>query len=252
MPNMPPFTRDTRRARPAWLDARFLIGIVLVAASVAGVWGVIHAARQTAPALAVEHPVVPGQSITAADVVEIDVQLGAAADGYLTPADLEDGLVATAAIAAGDLVPVAAVAEADAVDVTTVVVRSTLDVPANVDVGTTVELWASPAEEPGQHGEPRVIVTSATVANLVTDDGVMRQEGAVVELVVSRDVVGEVLRHVSGGSALSVVPASLAREANAADPSDDENAETDNEHAGDGTDAGDGDEAAGDAPESDQ
>lgn len=243
MPNMPPFTRDARRARPAWLDARFLIGIVLVAASVAGVWGVVHAARQTAPALAVEHAVVPGQSITAADVVEIDVQLGVAADGYLAPDDLDDGLVATAAIAAGDLVPAAAVAEADAVDVTTVVVRSTLDVPANVAAGSAVELWASPAEEQGQHGEPRVIVTRAIVANLVTDDGVMRQEGAMVELVVSREVVGEVLRHVSGGSALSVVPASLAREADAADPTEDESAETEDEHAGADTETGDADEA---------
>ena len=249
---MPPFTRDARRARPAWLDARFLIGLVLVVASVAGVWGVVNAARQTAPALAVERPVVPGQSITAADVVQIDVQLGAAADGYLSPADLDDGLVATAAIAAGDLIPAAAVAEADATDVTAVVVRSTLDVPANIDVGSTVELWASPAEEPGEHGEPRVIVTRATVANLVTDDGVMRQEGAVVELVVSRDVVGEVLRHVSGGSALSVVPASLAREPDAADPPDAENGEIDNEHAGDDTGTDEVDESVDDASKDDE
>src|SRR5690606_12319187 len=60
-------TRASNKLRPLWFDARFLIGIVLVVASAAGVWWVVHAARTTQPVLAAAHAIVPGQAVTAAD-----------------------------------------------------------------------------------------------------------------------------------------------------------------------------------------
>ncbi|WP_221585373.1 SAF domain-containing protein [Microbacterium sp. G2-8] len=187
-------------------DARFVVGIVLVIGSIAGVWGVVNAARQTAPVLAAAGTIVPGQTVTASDVEEVDAQLGDAAGAYLAPSDLDDGLVVTRTVAAGELLPTAAVGSHDDAGVTTVVVQSALEVPASVEAGATVELWAAPLVEPGTHGEPAVVVESAVVADVLADDGVVSQAGARLELVVARDDVAHVLEHVSGGSALSAVP----------------------------------------------
>lgn len=217
MPCMPLFTRDGRRASRARLDARFLIGLAIVVASIAGVWGVVHAARETAPVLAASSAIVPGQTITAADVVEIGAQLASATDDYIAPADLEEGLIATRPIGEGELVPAGAVGATGDLDVTTVVVRSALDVPADVAAGAAVELWAAPVVAPGEHGEPQVIVPRAIVANIGSDDGVVNQEGAVLELVVPREAVGSVLQHTSDGSALSAVPVIVPRETNGAE-----------------------------------
>ncbi|WP_197517567.1 SAF domain-containing protein [Microbacterium karelineae] len=249
---MSPSPRPTRRARSSLLDARFLIGIALVACSVAGVWGVVHAARETAPVLVAARAIVPGQTITAADVVEIEAQLGDAAAGYIVPADLEAGLVSTRAVAEGELVPAAAVGDPDDADVTTVVVRSALDVPGDIVPGDTVELWAAPVVSPGEHGDPLVIVPDAIVGQVRADDGVVASAGAVLELVVARDAVAGVLAHVAGGSAISAVPVLIpdaaggpagtgeAREDGAAEEGIADDAAAD----GDGGDGGGADSAA--------
>jgi hypothetical protein len=192
---------------------RFLLGLLLVVASAIGDWVVVHAARTTQPVLAAAHPIVPGQVVTAADLVEIEARLGDAGEGYLEPASLVDGMVATRVIAAGELVPSSAMGSAADVDLTTLVVRSALDVPAGIVAGSAVELWATPLTGPGQYGEPVVIVTHAVIAEVRADDSMVSRSGADLEVVVSRDEVAVVLEHVAGGSAMSAVPASVPRAA---------------------------------------
>lgn len=204
-------TRAARRARPVWLDVRFLIGIVLVVASAIGVWAVVHAARTTQPVLAAAHAIVPGQAVTAADLVELDARLGEAGERYLEPAALVEGMVAMRGVAEGELVPASAIGTADDVDLTTLVVRSALDVPAGIVAGSAVELWATPLTGPGQYGEPVVIVSQAIIAEVRTEDSMVSRAGADLEVVVSRDDVEIVLEHVAGGSAMSAVPASVPR-----------------------------------------
>ncbi|WP_162621811.1 SAF domain-containing protein [Microbacterium suaedae] len=211
--------RPAGRARSSWADPRFLIGVALVLASIAGVWGVVHAARETAPVLVAAHAIVPGQAVTVADVVELETQLGDATDDYLVASDLTEGLVSTRTIAEGELLPAAAVGSSSDADVTTVVVRSALDVPGDIASGSTVELWAAPLVAPGEHGEPQVIVADAVVGQVRADDGVVARAGAVLELVVSRDDVPGVLAHVSGGSAISAVPVLVPEEDEAASSS---------------------------------
>ncbi|WP_029149291.1 SAF domain-containing protein [Microbacterium indicum] len=192
--------------RRPWADPRLLLGLVLIGASIAGVWWVVQSARTTEPALAAAGTIVPGQTLTASDVVAVDVQLGSSADGYLNPAALEDGLVATRALAAGELIPVSATGAAADLDVTTLVVQSALEVPVGVQAGSSVELWAAAPVGPGEYDEPALIVPDAVVGQVIEDDGVVSQAGAKLELVVPRDAVAVVLANVSGGSALSAVP----------------------------------------------
>ncbi|MFT4220505.1 MAG: hypothetical protein QM611_08320, partial [Microbacterium sp.] len=130
-------TPDPARPRPRafWADARFLLGLALIAASVAGVWFLVTASRQTVPVLAATRTIVPGEAVSAAELREVDVALGASETAYLAPGALSEGAVATRTIHEGELVPLTAIGEADAARTTTVVVRSATDVPAAVAAG---------------------------------------------------------------------------------------------------------------------
>jgi hypothetical protein len=197
--------RPPRRA--FWGDARFLLGILLIVASVAGVWLVVAAARQTAPVYAAARTLVPGQAITAEDLRQVDVALGQLGEAYLAPGGWNDGLVATRTIEAGELVPADAVGDADRSRTTNVVVQSSVEVPASVDAGTDVEVWAAPLLEAGQYDEPRILVADATVVSVTRDDSMMGGGAASLELVIPRADVAATLAALAHEAAISVIPA---------------------------------------------
>lgn len=189
-----------------WADARFVLGIVLIVASVAGVWLLVTTSRQTSPAYAAARTIVPGEVITADDLRVVDVALGAVGDAYLTDGDVEAGLVASRTIAEGELVADSAVTDAASTRTTTVVVRSTVDVPAAVEAGSIVEVWAAPQVERGDYETPRILVPDATVVAVTRDDAVGGGAQAAVEIVIPRADVAAVLAAISDQAALSVIP----------------------------------------------
>lgn len=199
---------ETVRPRPRafWVDARFLLGIALIVASVAGVWLVVATARQTAPVFAAARTIVPGEVVEAGDLQVVEVALGASGEVYASPTSLEPGAVVTRTIQAGELVPKAAVTDAAAATTTTVVVRTAGDVSAAVAAGSVVEVWAAPPGERGGFGVPRILVPSATVVSVSRDDAVVSGEDVSLELVIARADVAETLAALGDGSGLSVVP----------------------------------------------
>ncbi|WP_127820532.1 SAF domain-containing protein [Microbacterium sp. CPCC 204701] len=200
-------TENVRAPRRAfWGDARFFLGILLVVASVAGVWLVVAAARQTAPTYAAARTIVPGEVISAGDLRVVDVALGPLGDTYVSADDLDDAAVATRTIAAGELVPTASVGAADSARTTSVVVRSTVDVPASVTAGTVVEVWSAPPLGQGEYDEPRILVADATVVSVTRDDSMIGGGAAALELVIPRADVAATLAAMADEAALSVVP----------------------------------------------
>ncbi len=196
--------------RAPWADARFLIGVVLVVISVAGVWLIVSSSRQTAPVLQVDHTIVAGAALTSADFVVVDVSLGAASENYLAPQDLTAGLVASRTLSPGELLPASAVGDASDTRTTTLVVQSSVGLPAEVAAGSVVELWHAPAIEKG-FDEPRILIAEATVASLVEQEGMLAQSSPAVELVIDRTEVADVLAAITSGAALSIVPAGSTR-----------------------------------------
>lgn len=194
------------RRRAFWGDARFLLGILLIVASVAGVWFVVAAARETAPAYVAAHTIVPGQVIAADDLRHVDVALGHLGGVYLSPDAWEEGRVATRTIEAGELVPADALGAAERAHTTNVVVQSAIDVPASVDEGSAVEIWAAPLVEPGEYDAPRILVADATVVSVTRDDTLMGGGAAALELVIPRADVAATLAALADESALSIVP----------------------------------------------
>ncbi|SJN31046.1 hypothetical protein FM104_07240 [Microbacterium esteraromaticum] len=197
----------SRARRPVFGDIRFLIGIVLVIASIAGVWFLVSTSRQTTPVLQATRTVVPGETISSADLQVVEVGLGALADSYVAPQDLEPGSVATRTLAKGELVPASAVGDASRSRTTTVVVNSTA-IPAGVGPGTVVELWHTPLLKDGRtFDKPRILVGDATVATVAEADGMLSQNRTDVELVIDRAEVADVLTAITGGSVISIIPA---------------------------------------------
>ncbi|MFT4228864.1 MAG: SAF domain-containing protein [Microbacterium sp.] len=201
---------DAARPRPRmfWADARFFLGLVLIAASVAGVWFLVAASRQTTPVYAATRTIVPGEAVSVDELRLVDVALGQSRDAYLAPDGLGEGVVATRTIAAGELVPVAAVGPPEASRTTTVVVRSAIDVPASVTAGTVVEVWAAPPAEQGRYGVPSILVADATVVSVTRDDSMIGGGAASLELVIARADVADTLAAIAADSELSVVPVS--------------------------------------------
>ncbi|GAA3205803.1 SAF domain-containing protein [Microbacterium terregens] len=203
---------ETARPRPRafWGDARFILGILLVVASVAGVWFVVAAARQTAPAFAASRTIVPGQAISSDDVRVVEVALGQVGEAYLSPDALADGLVATRTIESGELVPRTAVGDAAGLRTTSLVLRSAVDVPASVGAGSVVEVWAAPLLERGRYDAPRILVADATVVSVTRDDSMIGGGSAALEVVIPRADVAAALAAMADESALSVIPTSGA------------------------------------------
>ena len=192
--------------RPFWGDMRFLLGILLIAVSVAGVWFVVAAARQTAPVYAAARTIVAGEAVSEGDLTVVDVALGRLGDAYLAADGLAGGVVATRTIEVGELVPASAVGDAAAARTTTVVLRSTVDVPASIGAGTVVEVWSAPLVERGAYDVPRILVPDAVVVGVTRDDSMMGGAQAALEVVIPRADVASVLAAVSAEAAISVVP----------------------------------------------
>lgn len=194
------------RPRAFWADIRFLLGIALIVASVAGVWFVVAAARQTAPVFAAVRTIVPGEAVGTDNLKVVDVALGQLEASYASPTTLVPGAVATRTILSGQLVAQDAIGDAATLRTTTVVVRSATALPAAVVAGSSVEVWAAPQLERGTYDTPRILVAAATVVSVAGDDSMIGSGGSTVELVIERADVADTLASIAGGASLSIVP----------------------------------------------
>jgi hypothetical protein len=202
-----------RKHRAFWFDPRFAIGLVLVAASVAGVVALVGANDSSVSILSAREPIVPGDRVTADDLVVTAARAGAAEGLYLSPDDVPaDGFVVTRPIDAGEFVPASAVSSTDGIDQTSIVLALASPLPESVEPFSRVDIWSSRHNDDGVFEAPAVMVSSAVVVRLVEDDGLMARSGSTVEVLIPRDDVARVLEGVVNGAALSALPSDLPRE----------------------------------------
>lgn len=200
-------TTHSRARRPFWGDIRFLIGLVLVILSIAGVWLIVSSARETAPVLQANRTITQGEALASGDFQVVEVSLGTVVDGYLAPQDLEPGMIAARTVADGELLAAAATGDAESGRTTNIVVESSVGIPARVEAGTPVELWYSPPlQDDGEYDAPRILAADVVVASIPESDGVLAERSAAVELVIDRADVADVLAAINAGAALSIVP----------------------------------------------
>jgi len=204
-----------------WFDPRFAIGVLLVAASVAGVVAIVGAADTSVLVFAARAPLAPGDRVDGDDLVATSVRLDGADRLYLLPGDLPDeGLVVTKPVAEGELVAASAVGSVLGEQQTAIVLAVNGELPASVVAGSGVDVWSARQSGSGQSGSgqsgsgqfeaPAVIVSAATVVRLVDREGFVVDDGsAAIEVLVPRSQIARVLEAVANDDAISVVPSSL-------------------------------------------
>ncbi len=210
-------TDPTPRRRFA-LDLRLVLGLLLVAASVAAVTFLVGAADTRVRVYAAGDTLAPGDRVDADDLVERSVALDGADDLYLRVGAIPDeGFIVAQAVSAGQLVPVSAAGSVDGQRATSLVLQLAGPVSTVVETGTLVDVWgvASPdGATPGDRGAgtPVVLSAQATVVRVLEDDTLIAGAGgaaSTVEVLVPRSRVARLLQAIANGDALAVVPSGL-------------------------------------------
>jgi hypothetical protein len=190
------------------VDPRFVIGLVLVAASIAGVAAVVADSDHSTAVYTARHTLTVGDRLTPADLRETRVQLGAAAALYLVPAPkLKEGLLVTQTILSGELVALSAVGTVSGRDVTSVVVDVPGRLAASILAGSVVDIWSARSIGPSEYAPPTILVGQASVVRIVEPTGIIAADnGQSVEMLVPQANVGAVLEAIMNGDALAIVP----------------------------------------------
>lgn len=196
--------------RTFWVDPRFVIGVGLVLASVAGVYAIIAATDDSIVVYAASTTLIPGDTLTAAELTSQRVRLGDSASRYLTPERLpEEGIVVAHSVAAGELIPVSAVGNSAGVRMASVVVTVGGELAQSIAPGALVDIWASRESEQDGYGPPVVVVGGATVVRVLDASGLIAQRGQSVEVLVPRSAIARMLEAVANGDEIALVPLSL-------------------------------------------
>ena len=195
-----------------WFDPRLAIGIVLIAASVIGVFAIVSVADASEKVLTARAALAPGDRIDAGDLVVAEVRMPGATDLYLVPADVPaEGLLVTKAIAAGELVPASAVGSAAALRLASVVITVNAELPGSIEPGATVDVWAARLEQTNTYGPPSVIVAGATVVQILESNELVSSGNSTsIELLVPRGRIARVLEALANNDALSLIPAAIS------------------------------------------
>lgn len=220
-PGSPP---ARRLHRPGWRDTRFLLGIALVAASVAIGATAFGAAGRTVPVYAAADALVPGLAVDADALVVREVRLADSLDRYLRADEpLPEGLVVTRIVAEGELVPLSAVSPEAALDVRPVAITPDGALSSDVVDGATVDLWfvPTPRDDPpddsgGQSGgatppdagsEPTELASGLTVAEVSAPARTLSVGSAVtVHVLVPVDDLAAVLGALAAEGTVEIVP----------------------------------------------
>ncbi|SDR79538.1 SAF domain-containing protein [Agrococcus carbonis] len=192
-------------ARRTWMDPRLVIGVLLVAASLVGVWFVVQQSSRTETAWAATRTLLPGEAVAAGDVEQVEVRLPQSHQHYLAAATDPVGMVVASPIGAGEVLPVRALGDAAGTGRAAVVIDVEGALPRAVQPGSLVDVWTAAPSDEG-YDAPAVLVDDAIVVGVVEDDGILASSAQQLELLVADDETSVLLEAVSNEHALSVVP----------------------------------------------
>jgi len=195
-------------ARRTWVDPRLVIGVVLVLASLAGVWFVVQQSARTETAWAAARTLLPGDTLAASDVLQVEVRLPQSQERYLDASADPVGMVVASTVGEGEVLPVRAVGDAVGLDRAAVVIDLEGAIPSAVRAGSLVDVWTA-APTDGGYEVPAVLVDDAIVVGVLEDDGILASAAQQLELLVPVDQTSVLLEAMSNEHVLSVVP--LAR-----------------------------------------
>jgi hypothetical protein len=208
-------TRPARIAMPRWVDARLLLGVLMVLVAVVVGAKVFASAGTYTRVYVARHALVPGEHVTAADLGIGKVRLDGQAALYIgVGASPPIGYVVSRYVGANEFVPVAALtASAQPAGRYVTVPVQPGHLPPGLQHGDMVDVYVTPKAAPGADAAtPQLVLSSVAVQ---TRDGGSRSFSGsstlAVVLAVPADKVAELIRAVESGTIdLVGVPAAVA------------------------------------------
>ncbi|MEE1620306.1 SAF domain-containing protein [Zafaria sp. Z1313] len=196
-----------RLRRPGWRDPRLLVGILLIAASVAGVVALVSSLDRTAPVFVAKEDISLGEKIDPSRLTVADVRLDGLEDGYLPAGDALDGLQATELIRAGELVARGAVGRHDPGNRKPVTIEVAQSLPQAVVAGSRVDIWASTRDRAANaYAEPELVLPATEVAAIrPLESGFGASDGVVLEVLVEDSRLGGLLGVLANDARVTVV-----------------------------------------------
>lgn len=200
-----------RLRRPTWRDPRLVVGVVIVAVSVAlGSWAVSSAGR-TVPVYVAEGTLTPGEAVDVSRLRTVDVRIDAGTELYLrADRELPEEVVALRVVDDGELVARSALGDAADVDVRSVPVPVDQAMSSRVRPGSAVDLWSTP-EPPARAdvaaAEPAPLVEGVVVEQV--DDGgtgLVVADGVTLHVLVPSGDLPVVLKALATPGSVTVVP----------------------------------------------
>jgi Flp pilus assembly protein CpaB len=180
-----PATPPARLPLARWHDGRFLLGLLLVLASVVLGARVTALARDTQQVWSTVRDLPAGATLQAADLALVDVNLGSAASAYIGAAGASPaGRVLDRPMAAGELVAVQAVRGDDLPRRLVTLPVDPLHLPPDLARGERVDVFVTPGADRDGPVQPELVLPGAVVAQIadaVTGLGA-GQVGVVVEV----------------------------------------------------------------------
>lgn len=204
---------------PGWKDTRLLVGLLLVVLSIAGGARLVSSLDTTEPVYAAARALLPGQELTAADVVVTQVRLSDPARHYVdATAPIQPGTFVLRPVEAGELVPVSALGSQAQATGRTVTVPVDPAAAATFAVGSVVDVWVSHRDSSVagvRYLEPELLLERAVVASVPTSSGALGMGigRSAVQIVVPADQVAPVIASVDQEARVTLVPAPRAGEA---------------------------------------
>lgn len=213
--------RARRLVAPRWLDARLVLGVLLVLFAVVAGARVFAAADRYSTVYVARHDLVPGERLTRADLAVGRVRLADQGHLYIAAGSMPTGYVVLRYVGAHELVPVGALAGSAQQPETRLVTVPVAPghLPPGLDRGSLVDVYATPKSAgTGTTTAPVLVLAGAAVQSR---DGGSRTFGAdsalSVVLAVPSERVADVVHAVESGVIdLVAVPAAAAAAAHAA------------------------------------
>lgn len=192
------------RKRPLQL----VLSGLAITCSVIGAWVIIENSKVTEVYLVTKQNLATGTPLLPADLATAELALFSLGESYVKANALPPGSYLTRALSMGEAIPKAAVTTQVLDDWSNIVIKPSVDLSSQIAPGTTVSVWASPALDFQNFGEPTIAALDAEVVEIREPSGSFAQEGKSVELRVSRDSIQSLLRAISNGDAIALTAAS--------------------------------------------
>lgn len=205
--------RAARLTAPSWRNSRIVVGVLLVLLSTLAGARAVAATDDSTPMYAAADTLVPGQPITSAQLVRVDVRLGDVSNRYVT-ADrpIAADAVATREVRGGELLLKTSVGHQSESALKPVMLPVERDIAGVLVTGSVVDVWVNTKTNTSggeAFGTPVKVLGSAPVSRAADTESSRFAGGRTttgVQVMVPADQIEKLIAAVDQGARVTLVP----------------------------------------------